>query len=232
MRSLHIPLILLSLAVSASLPAQTGQTPAINEPYKVKQLDVQEWVQRFEVEGREAFDLRQEIVAAMNLRPGQVIADVGAGTGLFEPLLANEVGPQGKVYAIDIVPRFIEHIDNKAQRAGLSQIKTVLSTERSIGLPANSVDVAFACDAYHHFVYYDAMLASIRRALKPGGRLFIVDFDKESKTLSPSMAEHVGQTKGEFTRQITAAGFKFDEDLTLPQMKTNFMYRFVKVAEQ
>ena len=231
MRPLHILLILFSLALSASVAAQTGQTPAINEPYKAKKLDVQEWVERFEVEGREAFDLRREIVAAMKLRPGQAIADVGAGTGLFEPLLASAVGAQGRVYAVDIVPRFIEHIDAKAKRAGLSQIKTVLSTERSIELPANSADVVFACDAYHHFVHYEAMLASIRKALKPGGQLFIVDFDKESKSLSPSMVEHVGQTKGEFARQITAAGFTFDEDLTLPQMKTNFMYRFVKVVE-
>jgi ubiquinone/menaquinone biosynthesis C-methylase UbiE len=231
MRSLKQLIAILALVVCWPVYAQVGQTEGINDSYKGKNLDVREWVNRLEVEGREAFDLRREIVAAIELKPGQAVADVGAGTGLFVPLLANAVGTQGKVYAIDIAPRFIEHIDAKTRDAGLTQVKTVLSNEKSIELPAESVDVVFACDAYHHFVHYQAMLASIRKALKPGGQFVVVDFDVESKSLNPSMVEHVGKTKGEFRRQITDAGFKFAEDLTLPQMKTNFVYRFVKETE-
>ena len=226
-----LSILLTSAFLAAPVHAQVGQSEGINDSYKSQRLDVQEWVNRLEVEGREAYDLRREIVDALELQPGQAVADVGAGTGLFEPLLANAVGPKGTVYAIDIAPRFIDHMNQKAKEAGLTQIKTVLSTEKSIKLPANSVDVVFACDAYHHFVHYEDMLESIRTALKPGGQLVIVDFDIESKALSPSMVEHVGKTKGEFTRQITAAGFKFAEDLTLPEMKTNFIYRFEKATQ-
>ena len=230
MRVLATIIIMLATALTP-LHAQVGQSEGINDSYKSRTLNVKEWVDRFEVEGREAYDLRHQIVDALQLKPGQAVADVGAGTGLFEPLLANAVGPQGTVYAIDIAPRFIEHIKKKSKEARLTQIKTVLSTEKSIKLPSNSVDVVFASDAYHHFVHYEDMLESIRSALKPGGQFVVVDFDIESKALSPSMVEHVGKTKGEFTRQITAAGFKFAEDLTLPSMKSNFVYRFEKAAE-
>jgi ubiquinone/menaquinone biosynthesis C-methylase UbiE len=232
MRILHGVIAFASLIVCSSVFAQAGQTEGINDSYKSPRLDVQEWVNRLEVEGREAYDLRREIVAAMQLKPGQRVADVGAGTGLFVPLLANAVGQNGLVYAIDIAPRFIKHIDTRIKEAGLSQVKTVISSERSIELPPSSVDVIFACDAYHHFVHYEDMLASIRKALKPGGQFVVVDFDIESKALSASMVEHVGKKKGEFTRQITDAGFKFDQDLTLPKMKTNFVYRFVKTTDQ
>jgi predicted methyltransferase len=221
---------LLALLATPAL-AQVGQTEGINDSYKSRNLDVQEWVQRFEGEGREAFDSRHEIVRAIGLQAGQSVADVGAGTGLFEPLLAQAVGSQGTVYAIDIAPAFIKHIEERARAAGLTQVKTVLSNERSIELPARSVDVVFACDAYHHFVHYADMLASIAEALKPGGELIIVDFDIESKAIPRQMIEHVGRSKGEFRRQIEDAGFRFAEDLTLEGMKASFMYRFVKATE-
>jgi ubiquinone/menaquinone biosynthesis C-methylase UbiE len=221
--------LLAALAIPAL--AQVGQSEGINDSYKSRNLDVQEWVQRFEGEGREAFDLRHEIVRAVRLKEGQSVADVGAGTGLFEPLLAQAVGPEGVVYAIDIAPPFVSHIAQRARTAGLTQVRTVLSTERSVELPASSVDVIFTCDAYHHFVHYRDMLASMRNALKPGGELIVVDFDIESKEIPRQMIGHVGRTKGEFRRQIEEAGFRLAEDLTLEGMKASFMYRFVKAAE-
>jgi ubiquinone/menaquinone biosynthesis C-methylase UbiE len=208
--------------------AQSGQSQGINDSYTSPDLRVEEWVQRFEVEGREAYDLRHQIVDAIGLKPGQSVADVGAGTGLFIPLLAEKVGSEGVVYAVDISPRFIEHMEKKVADAKLGQVKTVLSNERSVALPPRSVDVVFSSDAYHHFVYYQDMLASISRALKPGGQFIVVDFDIKSKALPSGMIEHVGKTKEEFTRQIEEAGFERAEDLTLPTMRSNFMYRFVK----
>jgi ubiquinone/menaquinone biosynthesis C-methylase UbiE len=225
MRSLFAALLVFC---SPMLVAQQGQTEGINDSYKAPDLQIKEWTQRFESEGREAFDLRHEIVAAIGLKPGQAVADVGAGTGLFVPLLAEAVGRSGQLYAIDIAPAFINHIAGKARAAGLEQVRTVLSTERSIEMPPNSLDVIFTCDAYHHFVHYEDMLASMRRALKPGGQLIVVDFDINARGLSKSMIKHVGRSKREFSQQIQQAGFQFAEDLTLEGMKTSFMYRFVK----
>ena len=224
------PIAVLLLLLAPLVSGQQGQTEGINDSYKTPALRVTEWVERFEVEGREVYDFRREIVRAIELKPGQSVADVGAGTGLFVPLLAEGVGRQGTVYAVDIAPAFIEHIANKAKTAGLTQVRTVLSSERSIELPPGSLDVIFTCDAYHHFVHYQAMLASMRSALKPRGELIVVDFDMRASGLSPSMVQHIGRPKEEFRRQIEAAGFTFVEDLSIEGMKTNFVYRFAKSA--
>lgn len=200
----------------------------INAPYKAKDLDVKVWVERLEVEGREVYDYRNEIASAIGIRPGQMLADVGAGTGLFIPLLAEKTGKTGRVYAVDIVPAFIEHIDQQARERGLDQVSTVLSTERSVELPENSVDIIFTSDAYHHFVYYEDMLASMYRALKPDGQLIIVEFDIGTGNLLEQLVEHVGGTKEEFTGQIEANGFRMIEDFTLEGLEQTFMRRFVK----
>jgi ubiquinone/menaquinone biosynthesis C-methylase UbiE len=222
-----IALALLSLtAVEAH--AQRGQSEGINDSYKAQDLNVAEWIQRFEGESREVYVLRKEIVASLDIKAGSAVADVGAGTGLFVPLLAHRVGPLGKMYAIDIAPAFVEHIKKQAAANKLTQVVGVLSSERSIELPANSVDLIFTSDAYHHFVHYRDMLASMRKALKPGGQLILIDFDIEAKGLESWLIEHVGATKAVFKKQIEDAGFVFAQDLTLPAMKTNFIYRFVR----
>jgi len=217
----------LGLALAASAQ-ERGQTEGINDPYLSPDLKVAEWVERFEGESREVFAHRHKIAASLDLKPGQSVADVGAGTGLYVPFLAERVGKTGKVYAVDISPPFIEHITRKAKETGLSQVTAVLGTERSVELPANSVDMIFTSDAYHHFTHYQDMLASMRKALKPGGQLIVVDYDVEGEGVSDSMIQHVGQKKGTFRRQIEAGGFTFAQDMTLKEMKTNFIYRFVK----
>ena len=194
-------LALVLVLASPWLYGQSGQSEGINDSYKSANLRVEEWVQRFEVEGREAYDLRHQIVDAIGLKPGQSVADVGAGTGLFIPLLAEEVGSKGVVYAVDISPRFIEHIQKKVAAANLNQATMVLSNERSVALPPASVEVVFSSDAYHHFVHYQDMLASISRALKPGGQFIVVDFDLESKALPSSMIERRPLARGQIPRQ-------------------------------
>lgn len=213
--------------MAAATAAQQGQAPGINDPYLSPDLAVGEWVQRLEGESREVFVHRHKVAAALDLRPGQAVADVGAGTGLYVPFLASRVGSTGKVYAVDISAPFIEHIRRKAKESGLTQVEAVLGTERSIALPPRSVDMVFTSDAYHHFIHYREMLASMREALRPGGQLIVMDFDIGSSAINPDMVSHVGKTKDEFRRQIEEAGFIFAEDMTLPEMKSTFIYRFV-----
>ena len=198
----------------------------INENYKNPDVDV--WVQRFEGEGRQAYDYRNQLVEAIGLVEGQVVADVGAGTGLFEPLLAARVGNSGSVYAVDIVPEFIEHIQKKSREHGLKNIHTVLSDERSTRLKENSVDVVYICDAYHHFVYYKDMLKSIHDALKPGGQLFMVEFDKIPGQSSQWLIDHIRGTKEEFTAEITASGFVLGEEIHIEGLNDTFVIRFYK----
>jgi len=209
--------------------AQQVDLSEINANYKDPDLQVSVWVDRLEVEGREAFDFREQIVDSIGLLPGQAVADVGAGTGLFEPLLAARVGAEGTVYAVDIVPKFIEHIASKAAENGLTQIETILSGDRSTRLARDSVDVVFVCDAYHHFEDYEAMLTSIHQALKPGGKFVLVEFDRVEGESPQFTLQHIRASKEQFTAEIEANGFRFTEEISIDGMETTFIRHFERL---
>jgi ubiquinone/menaquinone biosynthesis C-methylase UbiE len=212
----------LTLAAAAAAPPREP----LNERFRKPDLDVKAWVDRFEKPGREVFDRRREIVAAVGLRPGNAVADVGAGTGLFTMLFSQAVGPDGKVYAVDIAPRFLEHISKRARAAGATNVQVVRGTDISIELPPASVDRVFLCDTYHHFEHPQSSLASIRRALRPGGELVVVDYHREPGKTAAWVTEHVRAGQTAVTKEIETAGFTRLEDLPSPSLKENYLLRF------
>jgi ubiquinone/menaquinone biosynthesis C-methylase UbiE len=193
-----------ALLVLAALAAEPGGP---NGKYLRPDLDVEAWVQRFGKPGREVFDKRREIVAATGLRRGAAVADVGAGTGLYTMLFADLVGKTGKVFAVDIAPRFLDHLRRRAAAAGASQVAVVKGGTRSINLPPASVDLVFVCDTYHHFEQPRATLDSIRRALRPGGALVVVDYRREPGKSPAWVLEHVRAGQAAVVAEIEAAGF-------------------------
>lgn len=216
-------------APPATAAPETSVRPGINAEYLKPDLDARQWVERFEREGREIYDHRERIADAVGLRPGMRVADIGAGSGLFTQLFARRVGPEGRVYAVDIVKAFLERIEARAQAAGLVNIQTVLGTERSVELAPGSVDVAFVCDTYHHFEYPRSSLASIHRALKPGGELVLVEFKRVPGESSDWVLEHVRAGQEVFTAEIEAAGFAVIE--TLGFLRDNYIVRFRRLEQ-
>src|SRR6185503_2785645 len=215
------------LALLALLPlAALGQraSPEINEQYR--NPDFRRWQRSFETEGREVYEKRLAIVDAVAPRPGQAIADVGAGTGLFTRLFAARVGPQGRVYAVDIARSFVDGNLERARAARLGNVVGVVSTQADTRLEAGSVDVAFICDAYHHFEDPKAMLASIRRALRPAGTLVVIDFERIAGVTPDWIVKHVRAGKEEFRGEIEGAGFRFAEEVRL--MRENYFLRFTR----
>lgn len=201
-----------------------GASPEINEQYR--DPDFRRWQRSFETEGREVYEKRLAIVDAVAPRPGQAIADVGAGTGLFTRLFAARVGPQGRVYAVDIARSFVDGNLERARAARLGNVVGVVSTQADTRLEAGSVDVAFICDAYHHFEDPKAMLASIRRALRPGGTLVVIDFERIAGVTPDWIVKHVRAGKGEFRAEIEGAGFRFAGEEKL--MRENYFLRFTR----
>src|SRR5262245_8003901 len=145
---------------SAAPIAEQSVRPGVNAEYLKSGIVVTQWVERFEREGREIYDRRTQIMQAAKVRPGLIVADIGSGSGLFTMLFADAVGPRGKVYAVDIVPEFLDYIQKRTAQAGIQNVQTVHCTERSVALPKNSIDLAFLCDVYHHFEYPQSSLAS------------------------------------------------------------------------
>ena len=168
-------------ARAADVPQSNGPAPypaEMNKKFTDPDVDIQQFVKQFENETRGVYVKRQEITRAVGLRPGDAVADIGAGTGLFTQLFAEKVGPKGTVYAVDIAPAFVKYIAEQAKLHGHERVvKTVLNTQDSAELPPGSIDVAFTCNTYHHFEHPEKMLASIHRALRPSGRLVVIDFD-------------------------------------------------------
>jgi ubiquinone/menaquinone biosynthesis C-methylase UbiE len=201
----------------------------MNKKFTDPNADIQEFVKRFENEAREVYTKRQDITRAVALRPGDAVADIGAGTGLFTLLFAERVGPKGTVYAVDIGPAFLKYIAEQAKKRGNEQvIKTVLNTQESTKLADGSVDVAFICDTYHHFEHPEKMLASIHKALRPGGRLVIVDFDL-GKDSNEFVKKRARAAKEVYYREITTAGFAQIDTKNAPVIKDNFYAEFRRV---
>jgi len=202
--------------------------PGINKSFVDPNLDVDSYVKRFEIESREVFVNRERILAACGIEEGDFVADVGAGTGLFTRMFSLVVGEKGWVYAVDIAPRFIEHINSEATKHKLNNITGVLCAENSVNLPPNSVDVVFICDTYHHFEYPKSTLASIKRALKKDGHLILIDFDRVEGKSREWLMGHVRAGKDVFQKEVLDAGFKLIEEKKIDGFEENYFLKFEK----
>ncbi len=207
-----------------TFPAQSVK-PGINQKFLDPNLKVGEWTEKFETESREIFHQREKIVAAVGLKPGMAVADIGAGTGLFTVPFAEAVGEGGKVYAVEIAPKFLQYIRARAAKVHVSNVQTVLCTERSVELPEASVDIAFICDVYHHFEYPQASLASLHKALKPGGQIVLIDFKRIPGESSDFVMNHVRAGQEVFESEIAAAGFEKTGEVG-DVLKENYFVKF------
>jgi ubiquinone/menaquinone biosynthesis C-methylase UbiE len=215
------------VAVAPAAGQEKSVRPGINQPFE--KPDVQEFIKRFEAESREPFAKRKEILAACQIKHGMTIADIGAGTGLFTRLLAEAVGPHGKVYAVDIAPAFVEHAVKTCKDKGIANVVGVVCTATSTELPPNSIDLAFICDTYHHFEFPFKTMSSIRQALRPGGRVVLVDFKRIKGESSDWVMNHVRAGQEVVTKEVESTGFRLADEKKL--LKENYLLLFEKAEK-
>jgi arsenite methyltransferase len=134
----------------------------------------------YEGAGRDQWQQPDRVIASIALRPGDRVADLGAGSGYFTFRLAQSVGPQGVVYAVDVDDDMIALVQKKAQQRGVGNVVTVRAQYNDPLLPADGVDVIFTVDTYHHFDDRVGYLKKLRRYLRPGGRIAVIDFDRRA----------------------------------------------------
>ena len=219
-------LVQVCLAFVLLLGSAYGEEPQVRPDFNRKFLDAdfRGWVVRFESPGREVYDQRHRIIEATGVKAGMTVADIGAGTGLFTRLFSEQVGASGKVYAVDISKVFIDNILNLSREQGQRNVEGVVNASTDVQLPPRSIDIAFICDTYHHFEKPLAMMQSIRRALKPGGQVIVVDFRKIPGVSTSWVMGHVRAGQPQVVQEIESLGFRLVEDSDL--LKTNYFLRF------
>lgn len=167
-----------------------------------------DWLERAERTREERPDL---VLAALPLKPGMTVADIGAGTGYYARRMAERVGPTGVVYATDIQPEMLQLLEQEASARGIANIKPVLSTATDPKLPPDSVDVAVMVDVYHELEYPHETLAGIVRALKPGGRIVFVEFRANDRKV-PIRASHT-MTEEQIRKEAAVHPLEFERSV-------------------
>ena len=208
----------------APATSEPGADPALTQRFDAPDRALEYWIKRFEGESREVYVERHAIVDALELEAGTHLADIGAGTGVFEPLLSQAVGAGGRVYAVDISPRFLEHLRDRKQAEGWSNVTVVEGTEKSPSLAPDSVDVVFTSATYHHFTHVAETLAGIKSALRSGGRMIVVDFHRIPGESSEWVLGHVRADMETVRAEIEAAGFRYARSIEI--LKENFILEF------
>lgn len=222
-RLLSVLGLVAALGTGPALAQEASVSPTINQNFKSDALDVEGWATRFSGESREAFHVRHDVVKAMALKPGEAVADVGAGTGIYTRLFAQAVGPAGTVYATDLAPKFLSYIAENAAKEGLKNVRTIQAGDRASNLMPSSVDVIFHSDVYHHFEYPMIMNADLLRALKPGGRLYVLEMEKEGGNTG-----HVRAPKSAVIAEIEKSGFQLVGQPKVPGLSENYLLQFRK----
>jgi FkbM family methyltransferase len=216
---LHFSLLFFALLQTVTLIAQerytvkSGDPNGINKWYMGRQIAHVmshygiEWLERKE---REMEENTTQLLKNLAVQPGTVIADIGAGSGYHSTLLSKMVG-NGKVYAVDVEPEMIAYMKDRIKLEGHKNIIPVLSTEQKVSLPANSIDVMLLVDVYHEFSFPYEMTLSMLEALKPGGKLVLVEFRAEDPNVPIKTIHKMSEQQA--VKEFKASGFLFEKNI-------------------
>lgn len=163
-----------------------------------------DWLERPERQMEERPDL---LIESLGIRPGQTVADIGAGSGYFTRRMSKKVGEDGKVLAVDIQPEMLTILKNNLESEGIRNVEMILGQEQSPNLPEASVDMVLMVDVYHEFSYPHEMMTAIRKALKPDGQIVWVEYRLEDPSVPIKLLHKM--SKAQVHKEAEYQGFKW-----------------------
>jgi predicted methyltransferase len=194
----------LSSLVGSTLVAGLGVPDSERRPAAVMSWRGADWLERA---GRDEEQRPEQVVRTMGLEDGDVVADIGCGTGYFTRPMARAVAPRGRVYAVDIQPEMLRLLRDRVQEAGLTNVELVLGENDDPKLPPESLDWILLVDVYHEFQQPEAMLAQMREALKPDGRVALLEYRLEGLSAVHIKTEH-RMSPEQVLREWEPAGYR------------------------
>lgn len=175
--------------------------------------DAEKWSGIFDDPARDAWQKPDEVVAALSLKPGMIVADIGAGTGYFISYLSRRVSPGGIVLAIDTEPDMVEHLGARSGRDDLDNVVPVLAAPHDPFLPAGRVDVVMIVDTYHHIDDRLGYFGRVKSSLTPDGRVVVIDFKKQEIPVGPPINHKL--SRDFVVEEMKMAGWTLAEEETL-----------------
>jgi arsenite methyltransferase len=174
--------------------------------------DSKAYIAMLEDPQRDSYQKPHEVLRALDLKEGEVVADVGAGSGYFSFRFCHHVGETGRVYAVDVNPDMIVHINRKIRDLGVKNLITILATPDDPLLLDSSVDRFFICDTWHHIENQAQYLKVLKRMLKPGGQIIMIDFHKRELPVGPPLEMKIARE--DLVSQMESADFQLARELT------------------
>lgn len=200
----------LALTTGAGAFAQDTQPRSHGEMHRLHQ-DPKAYIAMLEDPARDAYQKPREVIAALALKPAEVIADIGSGSGYFTLRLAAQVGDSGRVYGVDVDPELVRHLNRRLRDAALRNVHVLLADADDPLLP-EPVDRFVIVDTWHHVDDQVRYLASMRKLLRPGGQVVMIDFQKRELPVGPPVARKIARE--DLIRQMQANGFQLVKEHT------------------
>jgi ubiquinone/menaquinone biosynthesis C-methylase UbiE len=205
------PLAAAVLLPFVSAAAQEAQPRSPEEMHRLHR-DPEAYLAMLENPARDAYQKPDEVIQALALKRGETVADIGSGSGYFTLRLAAAVGDSGRVYGVDVDPAMIRHLNRRLRDAGVRNVQTVLSEPDDPLLPDRSIDRFVIVDTWHHIDNQERYLALLKKLLKPGGQIVMIDYQKRDLPVGPPVAMKIA--RGDLVRQMVENGFRLVKEHT------------------
>ena len=210
---MKIPIVLSTLiCFPCFLAAQTPAKPLTQEDVHRLHQDSKAYIASLEDPKRDSFQKPHEVIMALGVGEGEVIADIGAGSGYFTFRFSHHVGEKGRIYAVDISPDMILHMNRRIRDLQIKNVVTVLAAPDDPLLSDASIDRFFICDTWHHIANQTQYLGLMKRMLKPGGQVIMIDFQKRELPVGPPVEMKIARE--DLLRQMESNGFKLTGEHT------------------
>jgi len=198
------------LTAGLAAPASAGEHGHATVKHRFPGVERAE--EMYEAKDRDSWQKPEEVVKALALRPGDRVADLGAGTGYFAAHLARAVGERGAVFALEVEPDLVAHLRARAEKEKTENVTPVLASFDNPRLPAGAIDLVLVVDTYHHIDRRREYFTRLKGVLREGGRVAVLDFEKRELPVGPKELSHK-LDRAEVEREMKEAGYQLTQDL-------------------